>query len=646
MQATSLHAVEGTVLTQEPDAIVQASGPNPRQEDYRLVASLPETLQRRFAKHGPPTDAGPTQPRITGFRLEVFPHASHTDGKLSRGAQGEFVLTNVKLQIRPRGRSQLRDIDIAAAVADVERQAKGRDYGKVGDTLDDDPRNGWTTQSHDATIPHVAVFSLAEPVHLADDDELILVLFHRSTVGDANIGRFRLSVTDQPGDAVRTLAPMPLEQLASVGGIDPDAMDGKLRTRLHEQFLADHSGYVQAKQHLERAERQLAEVKRASGEQSVMVLAEREDPRQTFVLNRGVWDQKGEPVERSVPAAILPWPAEQTGSRLELARWLVDRENPLTARVVVNQLWQLCFGAGLVRTPDDFGLQGESPTHPELLDWLAVELMESGWDLKHLLRLIVTSETYKQSSDVTPELLELDPDNRLLARGARFRLPSWMIRDAALRSSGLLNAAIGGPPVMPYQPPGVWSEMFMGRFQYEASQGPPQHRRTLYAFWRRSAAPTFLFDSAQRRVCEVNTRLTNTPLHALTLMNDLNILEASRELAKAAVSPSRTVSADATPLLERHSSTPRPAGRDQAERLRFMFRSIVSRDPSDSELSVLSREYERAVSFYECEPGAAGELLTFGQPEYHATEADTAQVAAHLLVASMIFNLDEAINHE
>ncbi len=645
LQASSLESVEGTILRQDADGIVQASGPNPRQDDYRLIASVPESLPDESTRdesshnaeastaneHGSYASGSRVSTpdlgsRITGFRLEVFPHDSHTDGKLSRGESGEFVLTNVKLQVRRKGRSQLRDVEIERAIADVEKSAKGRNYGKVADTLDDDPRNGWTTETHDATVPHVAQFTLADPVVLSDHDELVLVLYHRSTVGDANLGRFRLSVTDQPGGAVRSLDPMPIEQLAAAGVENPDEIPEKLRDRLREQFLVDHAATVEAREHLNRAERQLASVKRAAGKQDVMVLSRRDEPRQTFVLERGVWDQKGDEVEPGVPSAILDRPGGEVTSRLDLARWLVDDRNPLTARVIANHLWQIAFGAGIVRTPDDFGLQGERPTHPDLLDWLAVELVESGWDLKHVLRLIVTSETYRQESAVTAEHLERDPENRLLARGARFRLPSWMLRDAALAASGLLNPAIGGPPVMPYQPEGVWNDMFMGRFRYEPSQGPAQHRRTLYAFWRRSAAPTFLFDSAQRRVCEVTPRLTNTPLQALTLMNDLNFLEPARELARDAC---ESTSGDASP----------------SESITKLFRSILSRPPSEAELVIATRELERAMTRYEREPELAETLLDFGQPELRVT-GDAPRVAAHLLVASMIINLDEAITHE
>jgi hypothetical protein len=340
-------------------------------------------------------------------------------------------------------------------------------------------------------------------------------------------------------------------------------------------------------------------------------------------LERGVWDKHGAEVPRSVPEAIFPLPKEKTKDRLDLARWLVSEKNPLTARVVVNHLWQMCFGEGLVRTPGDFGLQGERPTHPDVIDWLAVELMEHDWDLQHIQRLIVTSQTYQQHSEVSKALLARDPENRLLARGPRFRLPSWMIHDAALQASGLLNPALGGPPVMPYQPAGVWAEMFMGRFRYEPSQGAAQYRRSLYAFWRRSSAPTFLFDSAQRRVCEVKPRRTNTPLQALTLLNDLTILEASRELARTAIQQKTAV----------------------PDRMDLLARRILSRSLSKREGAVLERELQMAHAHYRKQPEDAFNLLDVGQPP-NKNKVPPDELAAYMIIASMVFNLDEAITHE
>ncbi len=408
LRPLELISAEGTLLTADEEAIVQASGPNPIQDDYRVVAE-------------------PKLQRITGVRLEVFPHNSHTDGKLSRGQSGEFILTNFKMQLRQPGSSQLIDLDFDSAIADVEQGAKGRNYGNIKDTLDDDPRNGWTTKTHDATKSHVGVFALSQPLELSDGDQIVVVMFQRSTDGDANIGRFRLSVTDQTGQAVRSLDLMPMEQLAAAQVEKPADVKDELRNKLFDQFLFDHAVYQRAKTSFDRAKRQLDEMKSASGQLSVMVLAERSKPRETFVLERGVWDQHGAKVDPGVPHAVLPWPSESTQSRLDLAKWLVSADNPLTARVIVNQLWQMIFGNGLVRTPDDFGLQGERPTHPQLLDWLAVELMEHDWDLQHIIRLMLTSRTYQQSSNVSAP--NAGTRSRQSAASPRKSIPSSQLDD-------------------------------------------------------------------------------------------------------------------------------------------------------------------------------------------------------------------------
>ena len=579
----SLESQEGTKLAQNKDGIVVASGPNPKQEDYRLITAI-------------------KLPRLTGLKLQVLPQK----GVLSRGKSGEFILTDIKVQVRRRGSSQIRDIAVKSAVSDTKVEGKAREYGDVKGTLDDDPRNGWTTKGFPKDQPHTALYGLAEPITLESDEELIFELRHRSTNGDANIASFRLSATDQPGPAVRELGPTPLEQLAQ----------GKVeRERLMAQFLEDHAPYQTARASLDRANAQLKEVNAAAGKLNVMVLAERKEPRDTHILVRGVWDKKGDKVTQGVPAAIAPWPEGLAKDRLGLAKWITSMDNPLTARVFVNHVWQMLFGAGIVRTPDDFGLQGQRPTHPELLDWLAVDFVEHGWDVKRLLRTIVTSETYQQSSDQADQS---DPTNLLLARGPRFRLPAWMIRDAALVSSGLLNPALGGPPVRPYQPGGVWEEIFMGRYTYEPSEGAAQHRRTLYAFWRRSIAPTFLFDSAQRRVCEVGMSRTNTPLQALTLLNDRTVFTAAQALSKQLLSM------------------------PEEKRLDQLCQRVLSRPPEMHERAVLTREWQRARDHYQKSPEDAAQYLEVP----FVKEAKLADLAAGTLVATMVMNLDEAITHE
>jgi len=550
LTATQLEAVEATPLHQRDDGTVVAEGTSLFHDDYRFIASVPLK-------------------RLTGLKLEILTDAKHTDGKYSTGVNGEFILTDVKLQIRKQGSSQLTDIELGSAVASVEKKVKGRNYGLVKDTLDDDPRNGWTTEGVDEIETRTAVFALEQPLEL-------------------------------------------IESISS-----------ESRTRLLNQFLVDHVHYQEIKAALDRAQRQLSSLQKLTKNIRVQVLKRKAEPRTTHVLVRGVWDKKGELVSPGVPAAILDAPNETEPSRIDLANWLISTDNPLTARVIVNQLWQLCFGTGLVRTPGDFGLQGEQPTHPDLLDWLAVEFIESGWDVKHIMKLIVTSRTYQQSSELSPELLLRDPENRLLARGARYRLASWMIRDAWLKSSGLLNPALGGPPVYPYQPQGVWAEMFMGRFNYEPSQGQTQYRRTIYAFWRRSAAPTFLFDSAQRRVCEVRPRRTNTPLHALTLLNDRTSLEASEVLANAVDLQEKSIEIG----------------------ISFLTKRILSRDPLPEEQIVIEREFTSTLNYYRQHPQQAFELVNIKQLPRQPTDQD-AELAAWMVTASMIYNLDEAITHE
>jgi hypothetical protein len=349
------------------------------------------------------------------------------------------------------------------------------------------------------------------------------------------------------------------------------------------------------------------------------VLQQKPKPRKTWLLVRGVWDSHGDEVQPQTPA-VLSDESSTARSRLDLARWLVDGQNPLTARVAVNRYWQMYFGHGLVRTPGDFGTQGEPPTHPELLDWLAVEFVESGWDIKHLQRLIVTSATYRQSSDISPDLLQRDPENRLLTRAGRFRRPSWMIRDAALAASGLLDRRLGGPPVFPYQPVGAWLDATMGRFQYQTSVGADRYRRSIYTFWRRSVGPTGMFDASKRRVCDVRSVRTNTPLQALTLLNDETFIEAAIALAVEA---------------EKTSKQP-------TEQLNEIFRTITGRSATDAELKILHQQWQAHESEFTLE--TAAELLQTGQQTV-ASETSI-PLAALTMVATTLLNLDETITHE
>jgi hypothetical protein len=334
-----------------------------------------------------------------------------------------------------------------------------------------------------------------------------------------------------------------------------------------------------------------------------------------------------------VPVCLPPLPADAPRNRLSLARWLVDPANPLAARVTVNRYWQQFFGDGLVRTPEDFGQQGEPPTNPPLLDWLATEFVARGWNVKAIHRLIVTSATYRQSSRATQELLERDPYNKLLARGPRSRLSSQTLRDQALALSGLLVEKVGGPPVNPYQPANVWDDFSLGQIKYKQDHGEALYRRSLYTFWRRSVAPTMLFDVSSRQVCTVRPSRTNTPLHALTLLNEITYVEAARKLAERVLSEN-------TPLPSREVP-----GEGDAVRINRAFRMATARQPQPREAAVLLATLTRASDHFRRHPDAAQKLLKTGESASDG-KFDAIKLAAYTSAMNVLLNLDEVLTKE
>ncbi|WP_299468527.1 DUF1553 domain-containing protein [uncultured Gimesia sp.] len=355
-----------------------------------------------------------------------------------------------------------------------------------------------------------------------------------------------------------------------------------------------------------------------------MVMQEREEKKPTFVLMRGEYDKPGAQVAAGIPASLGTLPADLPSNRLGLARWLVDPSNPLTARVIVNRYWQMYFGNGLVKTTEDFGSQGAWPTHPDLLDWLATEFIRSGWDVKRLQKLIVTSATYRQSSHVSAALNQVDPENQLLARAGRLRLPAETIRDQALFSAGLLRTTIGGPSVKPYQPQGVWKEI--ASQEYEPGTGDDLFRRSMYTFWKRTVPPPAMatFDAPTRETCTVKRSRTNTPLQALALLNDVTYVEASRKLAERMLNQ---------------------AGQQPALRIRYAMRVVLAREPDERELAIFLNGYERNLKRFQNAPEAAQKLLSVGDSR-PLKQYDIAEHAAYTVIASLILNLDETINRE
>jgi hypothetical protein len=358
-----------------------------------------------------------------------------------------------------------------------------------------------------------------------------------------------------------------------------------------------------------------------------MIMAEMEKPRDTFILVRGAYDKKGEKVTAATPAVLPAMPDDLPRNRLGLAKWLVSPQNPLTARVIVNRFWQQIFGTGLVKTSEDFGAQGESPSHPELLDWLAGEFIRSGWDVKQLMKLMLTSATYRQQSHLTRQLRERDPDNRFLARAPRVRLTGEIIRDQALAVSGLLAPKIGGPPVRPYHPAGLYETLAATSADivktYVQDQGDSLYRRSLYTYWKRSIPhPALLsFGTPFREVCTLRRPSSNTPLQALNLMNDTTYVEAARHLAARAMQES--------------GSTP-------SSRLSHLFQLVLARNPTPQEQVILQQSYERALADFKNDPKSAKALLQVGEKPSDNNLASS-ELAALTTLASTLLCMDETI---
>lgn len=352
----------------------------------------------------------------------------------------------------------------------------------------------------------------------------------------------------------------------------------------------------------------------------IMVMREQPTPRATHLLLRGAYDAPGELVERQLPKSVFPTQLPPEPSRLDLARWLIDPEHPLTARVAVNRFWQSFFGIGLVSTPEDFGLQGASPTHPELLDWLAVEFIESGWHVKRLMKTIVMSATYRQGSDPIPLLIEQDPENRMLARGPSGRLSAEMIRDTALAASGLLVETLGGAAVKPYQPPGLWEEKSGEVYQRDVDAG--SHRRSLYTYWKRTSPPPAMMtlDASNREVCVVRRQVTMTPLQTLVLLNDPQYVEAARGLAERAMR----------------------VAADDAGRATFIFRSLTARTPSAAELKILISMAAEQKGILAADVAGRDQWLAIGDHR-PAEGVDHAELAAWSVVASGLMSFDETV---
>ncbi|MCD6051843.1 MAG: Protein of unknown function (DUF1553)/Protein of unknown function (DUF1549)/Planctomycete, partial [Verrucomicrobia bacterium] len=602
-------------FTLQSDGTYLASGTNPVKDTYVVTA---------------PVAAG----QFSGILLEAFPDASLPEKSLGRAPNGNYVLTKVEAEITATNLAKPIKVSFTKAEADYSQ----KDWGvetvvftpAAAATYKKEKNNrgtGWAVDGPLKKEPRRAMF-IADKSVIVPANATLTIRLKQETLNNYNIGRFRLSMTDQPPAMVKldgsSGVPTAVKKALAVASEKRSAAQ---RTEVEKYFRTNVDSPVK------RADAALAAANKAAKDYAeklptVMVMKELAKPREAFVLKRGEYDKKGDQVFPALPAMLPPMPAGAPSNRLGLAKWLVDPSHPLTSRVWVNRQWERFFGTGIVKTSENFGMQSDPPSHPELLDWLATEFVRLGWDMKALQKLIVMSATYRQSSHVTPALQERDPENRLLARGPRFRLPAELIRDQALAASGLLVEKLGGPSVRPYMPDGIWDETskYGDLRGYKSDKGDGLYRRTLYTIWKRTAAPPtmLMFDSPSREICSVKRARTNTPLQALALLNEVTYVEAARKLAER--------------MLTEGGATP-------TDRINWAFRRVTSRTPDAADLKVLADGLEKRLTRFRSDKDAATKLISQGESKPDA-KLDPAELAAYTLTANVLLNLDEVVTKE
>ncbi len=595
------HSTGGSTYTNLPDKSLLATGVNPIYDTITVEA----TTSLRA---------------ITAVMLEVLPDESLPKQGPGRWSKtGNFILDEMALWAAPATGSVTStdtNVFLINAVADWEQT-----YYRAEHAVDRNPKTGW------AIAPRFgeAHFLIAEPKQPIDHPEgtKLGFRFEHYHGNSHTLGRFRISVTQEPTPEGRWPVP---QEIAEILRKPKQQRSPKEELRVASHHRASSPVIRGLESAIFRLNEREAEL--ASTKYSTLVLQERAESRATHIHIRGNFLDKGQRVEPGVPAFLPPLAGNASPNRLALAKWIVDPDNPLPARVSVNRIWERLFGVGIVKTSEDFGLQGEAPSHPELLDWLATEFVASGWNIKHVLKLIVMSATYRQSSTVEASTLEKDPYNRLCSRGARFRLDGEAIRDLALSVSGLLNPRIGGPSVFPVQVPNLWKEIGflrpeIGVDEWPTSEGPDLYRRGLYTFWRRVCTyPAFAtFDAPSRDVCVSRRPRTNTPLQALAALNDTTLIEAARALGQR--------------LLTHPETSP-------TSRIEFAFRLCVSRSPDSFERQRLLELFQQQLASFRADPSSALKLVSIG-PADRPTNLDVPTLAAWTVLANVILNLDETL---
>lgn len=590
---------QGQTLSVEADgATILASGKNPKSDN--LFVTLATNAKQ-----------------ITALRLEAVPHEKFTNGGFARSDSGNFVLTEFRVDAKSAGQKESAHAKIKSAKASFEQGG-----WPVQNTFDGKPNTGWAVYNPpNMRIPRQAMFVFEKPIAGGKGTELKLELRHETQHDFHNLGHFRVAITTQTAPKLDGKAGLPDALIAALK-VEAGKRNAAQKKVVSDEFRKRSPEVKSVQQKIDSARKEISNIDKSMVK--TMVMRDRAQPRETFLLNRGTWDQpdKEQPCSPTTPSCLPPLPKDAPPNRLSLARWIVAKENPLTARVIVNRYWQHFFGQGLVTTPEDFGSQGERPSHPQLLDWLAADFQD-GWDVKKLLKQIVMSATYRQSSKMTKELYEVDRANRWLARAPRLRLTSHAIRDQSLLFSKLLVEKIGGPSVKPYQPAGVWLDNSLGKIKYERDKGESLYRRTLYTFWRRATPPTMLFDVASRQQCKVRPSRTNTPLHALILLNETGYVEAARKFAE------RVIAAEKEP----------------AARLNLAFRIATGRHAVASETELMLNVLSDVQAKLKNDPDKVKAYLSTG--ESRADEKlDPLELATYSAMTHLLLNLDETLTKE
>ena len=575
---------------------------------------------------------------ITGVMLEVMQDDSLPAKFLGRAKNGNFVLTDFEMKV---GASR---VSFERAEADFEQAGWSAKSTIVSrDNIENGKKKGWASLGFKATpgSSNRIVFVAREPIVGPAGSIAVIKLHQKSIYPKHAIGRFRIQTTNvKPEDVAlgESVLPKDITDILAIASTD---RSDEQKAELGDYYRLNVPGPIkEGAKMLSDLRVNLKDFN--DGLPTTMVMQEGEI-RDAFILERGEYDQKREKVERGIPAFLPPMSDDLPMNRLGLAKWIVDPSNPLTSRVWVNRTWEMLFGVGIVKTSENFGTQADFPSHPELLDWLAVEFVEAKylpnvdgqkakrWDMKAFIKMLVMSSTYRQSSRISADRLEVDPENRLLSRGPRFRLTGELIRDQALAVSGLLVNKIGGPSVRPYMPDKVWDEtsVYGNLRNYKHDEGEGRYRRSIYTIWKRTAAPPsmLLFDAPNREVCTVKRSKTNTPLQALSLLNEITFVEAAQGLANRMI---------------------KSAAESPQEKIAFGFKVVTMRDPSAIEVELLIAGYQADLEKFKDDPDAAKAFLQSVEPASidSIDPADYAEHAAYGLTANVILNLDEFVSRD